>query len=674
MRSSVKIVRTRLVALGIFASIFNGLTATGVAFADPSPGTLDSSFGTGGVVTTTIGNSNVIFSVAIDGNGKIVTGGDSSNGGSQRMTLARYTSAGVLDSSFGTGGLTIPSVGSGSSNAASIAIDGNGKIVAGGNSFDGSNGVFTLARFTSAGVLDSSFGTGGVVTSTIGTGGSLINSIAIDGSGRILAGGNSIVGGHGIFTLARYTSAGVLDNTFGTGGVVTTQIGSSYSMINSVAIDGNGNIVAGGYSNNGTYSIFTLARYTSAGVLDTTFGAGGVMTSPVGVANSGINSLAFAAGGKIVVGGYSSDGSNLNFTIARYRSDGLLDATFHSGGVVSTSIGANTSAISSLAIDSAGHIVAGGYSSDGSNLKFTLARYTSTGSLDNTFGTSGVVISAPQTYSSINSIALSGNGKIIAAGLSNPGLGMNSAVAQYFGDPVALPAFTFSHSTENATAGTSITGYSITNTGGQVSSYSISPNISNGLSFDSTTGLITGIPLSAASPVVYTITGTNGSGTATATFTITVNAAQLANTPTPVPDPLQKSKITSMTPKSATINTTALITVNGTFIEKIVAIQINGVNLPASSWTQSSTAVTFPLVGKSAGNYFIQMYNGSSPVLTEQEIMIAPQSNPASGGSISATGSSVKPKVIYIHCAEKGHGVRIAFGIYPSCPTGFTKQ
>ena len=673
----MKNVRARLVALAIFASTLNALTATGIAFADPSQGSIDSSFGIGGVVTTTVGNSNVIFSVAIDGSGRIVTGGDSSNGGSQRMTLARDTSDGVLDSTFGTGGRSIPSIGSGSSNAASIAIDSNGKIVAGGNSFNGSNGIFTLARFTSTGALDSTFGTGGVETSTIGNGGSLINSIAIDNNGRILAGGNSLINGHGIFTLARYTSAGVLDNTFGTGGVVTTQIGSSYSMINSVAVDSTGNIIVGGYSNNGTYNVFTLARYTSAGVLDTTFGAGGVITSPIGVTNSSINSIAIAAGGKIVVGGYSSDGNNLNFTVARYRSDGILDCTFGSCGVASH-IGVSSSSVSSLVIDSVGKIVAGGYSSDGSNVNFTIARYSASGALDSTFGTGGVVTSTPQTYSSINSIALTSNGKIVAGGLSNPGLGMNSALVRYFGESVALPAFTLSHSTESATVGTSINGYSITSTGGPISSYSISPNISNGLSFDTTTGLIAGTPLSAVSLVTYTITGTNGSGTATATFAITVSTAQVvtpqAPAPTPVPDPIQQSKITSISPTLAPTNTNTLIAINGKFVEKIVTVQVNGVNLPEGSWTQSSTSVTLPLISKSAGNYSIQLYNGSAPVLAEQEIVVSAQKSPTPTASSSVTSASVRPKVIYIHCTKQGHGVRIAYGINPSCPTGFTKQ
>jgi uncharacterized repeat protein (TIGR02543 family) len=88
------------------------------------------------------------------------------------------------------------------------------------------------------------------------------------------------------------------------------------------------------------------------------------------------------------------------------------------------------------------------------------------------------------------------------------------------------PAFTLSSSSETATAGTAITGYTISSTGGDIASYSISPSIGNGLSFSAVTGRITGTPTAAASLVTYTITARNAtSPDATRTFAITVNPA-----------------------------------------------------------------------------------------------------------------------------------------------------
>ena len=89
--------------------------------------------------------------------------------------------------------------------------------------------------------------------------------------------------------------------------------------------------------------------------------------------------------------------------------------------------------------------------------------------------------------------------------------------------PLASPAFTLSSSTETANAASAILGYAVNSTGGAIASYSISPSIGNGLSFSTSTGLITGTPTSQASAVTYTVTATNVSGFSTATFTLTVN-------------------------------------------------------------------------------------------------------------------------------------------------------
>ena len=96
--------------------------------------------------------------------------------------------------------------------------------------------------------------------------------------------------------------------------------------------------------------------------------------------------------------------------------------------------------------------------------------------------------------------------------------------------PLPTPAFTLSSATENATAATAITGFTINSTGGAIASYSIAPAIDNGLSFNPATGLISGTPTNAATSKVYTITGTNRTGSSSVTFTIQVarSAAQIA--------------------------------------------------------------------------------------------------------------------------------------------------
>ncbi len=94
--------------------------------------------------------------------------------------------------------------------------------------------------------------------------------------------------------------------------------------------------------------------------------------------------------------------------------------------------------------------------------------------------------------------------------------------------PVTAPSISISPNTVTATAGTAIADITITSTGGAVASYSINPAIGNGLSFDTTTGTISGTPTAAATEAAYTITATNTAGTAIATVAITVNAAPIA--------------------------------------------------------------------------------------------------------------------------------------------------
>jgi len=140
----------------------------------------------------------------------------------------------------------------------------------------------------------------------------------------------------------------------------------------------------------------------------------------------------------------------------------------------------------------------------------------------NTFTRTGYVLSSWNTNSA-------GTGTSYAAGATFPYTTASNTTLYAIWAPIA-PAFTLSSATENATAATAITGYSINSTGGTIASFAISPAIDNGLSFNSATGLISGTPTNSASSRVYTITATNISGSASATFTIQVaqSAAQIA--------------------------------------------------------------------------------------------------------------------------------------------------
>ncbi len=245
---------------------YHGLSTTG------APGTLDTTFGTGGMVTTDFGGNDHGNSVAIQSDGKIVVAGAADIGGTYDFALARYNTDGSLDTTtpFGTAGTGMVTTDFGAGDGGwSGAIQSDGKIVVAGGSGSGGAGSFALARYHglsttgTPGTLDTSFGTLGKVTT--GFSGGYGNSVAIQSDGKIVVVG-SVVAGFGDFTVARYNANGTLDTSFDVDGKVTTDFGGPTDNSTSVAIQSDGKIVVSGLADmgmGGPYD-FAVARYWPA--------------------------------------------------------------------------------------------------------------------------------------------------------------------------------------------------------------------------------------------------------------------------------------------------------------------------------------------------------------------------------------------------------------------------
>jgi uncharacterized delta-60 repeat protein len=264
----------------------SGKTAFALARYSPS-GSLDSNFGAGGKVTNDFGLVGASAgAVAIDDSGKIIVAGQASvNSTDDVFALARYNPDGTLDSTFGAAGQVTTSFGAGAECIEDILIDKSGRIVAVGWAEDrgaGKDSVFALARYQPDGSLDSTFGVGGKVTTSFsGYYADSALAAALDGDGKVVVAGESESSSTDVCSLARYNTDGSLDSTFGTGGKVNSSLGSgyyTYSLANAIAIDGSGRIVVGGAAyRDGTIVDFALARYRSEGTLDPAFGADGVV-------------------------------------------------------------------------------------------------------------------------------------------------------------------------------------------------------------------------------------------------------------------------------------------------------------------------------------------------------------------------------------------------------------
>ena len=176
-------------------------------------------------------------------------------------------------------------------------------------------------------------------------GDSWASAVAIQPNGKIVVGGFTYASGLA-FALIRLNANGNLDPSFGSGGALLTDMLTGMggdSQVAALAIQPSGKIVAAGYASiRGFYSDFALARYTDNGTLDPTFGTGGKVLTDLG-GTAGIASLVAQRNGRIVAGGTAGG----DFAVARYTDKGSLDQTFGAGGTVLTTSVATTHSLRS---------------------------------------------------------------------------------------------------------------------------------------------------------------------------------------------------------------------------------------------------------------------------------------------------------------------------------------
>jgi uncharacterized delta-60 repeat protein len=376
----------RLVAAGLATGEATNLD---FALARYNPdGSLDPSFGNGGEVTTDFGGfppDDHAHALVQQADGKLVAAGGvfrSDGDFDNDFALARYNPDGTLDPTFGNGGIVLTDFADGE-EAHALALQADGKLVAAGVAFtSGAGQMFGLARYNPDGSLDPSFGNGGTVTTAFGSGIVQPSGLAVQADGKLVAAGSVLVGSTLDFALVRYQPDGTLDQTFGNGGRVTTKITRSDDDAQALALQADGKLVLAGSANVGGHFDFALARYRPNGALDRTFGkAGKVTTDFTGPDNSdAANALALQADGKLVAAGVAfTGGVGEDFALARYQRDGSLDPTFGTGGKVTTDFASSTAfeSVNALAVQADGNLVAAGVAqvAAGAQPDFALARY-----------------------------------------------------------------------------------------------------------------------------------------------------------------------------------------------------------------------------------------------------------------------------------------------------------
>lgn len=404
-----------------------------IAFLYAQPGSLDYTFGTGGKVITPVGNSiDYARSVVVQPDGKIVLAGYScSDSNYYTASLVRYNTNGSLDNSFGSGGKVMES---GYTAINSAVLQPDGKIVIAGYGYYSGESHFALARFSGNGILDSTFGTNGKVYTVIVSDNDFINSAALQSDGKIVVAGYCHSAVDADFVIARYNSNGNLDTTFGTDGKIITVVGNSWDSPFSVLVQVDGKIVVSGYTVNGAEWRIAVLRYNSNGSLDNNFGNGGVKITSIEPSYHWGGSAVLQQDGKIVVvcGPYIDTLSHHPFiSLLRFNTNGSLDNSFGVGGRVKT-IDINACNVQSIAIQPDGKIIIPGELYVSTETYFSVYRYLSNGSLDNSFGNGGKVITDISSgASSAFSVALQVDGKIVTAGVTYNNGTQDFAAARY---------------------------------------------------------------------------------------------------------------------------------------------------------------------------------------------------------------------------------------------------
>ena len=377
--------------------------------------------GTGKVTTNVSSFWDGASATLIQPDGKIVVAGSMNNGPTVEPYVARYNADGTLDPGFGPAGNGVFafSIQPSHDGLYAVALQSDGKILVAGYAHNGLNNDFAIVRLNTNGTLDTTFDGDGIRLIDIAGDNDTARGIAVQSDGKIVVGGVAAVAGNNDFAVVRLNADGSLDASFGTGGKVTTAIGAGADEARGLAIQTDGKILLTGYSHNGTNEDVALVRYNTDGSLDTNFDGDGKRTLAIGSGYDVANAVALQSDGKIVVAGDSLISGTPDFTVMRFNADGSLDTSFDTDGMATTAVGGSSDYSKALAIQSDGRIVVVGESFNGSNNDIAVVRYNSDGSLDTTFDTDGKLTTAiGSSIDTASGVAVQSDGKIVVAGFA----------------------------------------------------------------------------------------------------------------------------------------------------------------------------------------------------------------------------------------------------------------
>jgi uncharacterized delta-60 repeat protein len=399
-------------------------------------GSLDNSFGSNGRVTTDfLGEADYATAIAVQADNEIVAAGYAWNGTNYDFALARYTSVGILDTTFSGDGKLVTDLTAQSDRAYALVLVGD-KLVVAGEARNGLNYDFALVRYNADGSLDTSFDGDGMVFTDFGSSTDGGRAVVLQPDGKLIVAGFADVEGDNDFAMARYSVAGMLDESFGAAGKVHTDFYDDDDYGYGIALEPlSGDLTLSGFILNGTQNDFAMVHYNSNGTLDNGFGVEGKVVTDFGGRSEWGYGLVRQGDGKLVLAGYMLTVAGSDFAMARYTDAGVLDLGFSEDGWVITNLFGSSDQGLAAAMQPDDKLVLAGWVEGLDDTDFAVARYYSNGSRDLSFDTDGrVVTDLNGNYDYAYATLVQPDGRIVVAGAANNGWDDDFALVRYNSD------------------------------------------------------------------------------------------------------------------------------------------------------------------------------------------------------------------------------------------------
>lgn len=341
-------------------------------------GAPDASFGENGKAFIDFDNlNNYGLGYALQSDGKIVIAGYSATPNYESVSIARINSDGTIDTSFGVNGIIYQTTGAYECYGSDVVVQPDGKIlVAGHGNYPPQGEDFFLARYLDDGSLDTSFDSDGKVENINDLSSGTQPVMTLQSDGKILISGMGSVAGQQHYCTIRFLDNGSLDNTFSEDGIQLTLVPGDYNWPGNIAVQPDQKILIAGYSGPWQYEHFSMIRLDTGGNLDADFASGGIFTHSINQGLDYFQDVLIQPDNKILACGYtiSGDGS-YDFVAMRLNNDGSIDTSFGESGVLNQAFSFTESRAIAMAIQPDGKLLIAGDAPDFTNHHTAIARY-----------------------------------------------------------------------------------------------------------------------------------------------------------------------------------------------------------------------------------------------------------------------------------------------------------